>query len=515
MAFATLLLTIAAAAIAYFAFSFSRQRAINHVDLTYAQTHHCQPAPVLEAMNSSLGLGLLLRTFRVAKEQRLLHFFNDLVRSTGIWTFEQRLLGISGIDTFEPGNVEAVLSTQFEDFDLGERRKVFFALLGDGIFTQDGAAWAHTRALLRPAFYQQNTDRMLDEIDGLVGKMLRDVPEGEEVDFQPLFFRLTLETTMSLLFGKRMEGEDEQRKKLEMDDFAAAFDEAQDWLARRGRLGGLYWLIDGPGFWRSCRTVHRFIDAAIEEALRVKNVNEGETEGYSVLGALLPETQDRKVLREQCLNVLLAGRDTTACLLSWTCRLLASHPQTLTTLRQEITQICGTDPSPPSRAQLKRMRYLDAILKEVLRLYPSVPINSRTASRTTTLPTGGGPDRTSPILIRKGQAVAYSPYIMHRREDIFGPDAAAFRPERWLENDGWLFAEAGWAYLPFNGGRRVCLGQEFALLEAGSVIVGMVRRWTAWKVAGDGEAFPEVGMERQKVTLVVSCAEGCRLEVKS
>ncbi|SMR57253.1 unnamed protein product [Zymoseptoria tritici ST99CH_1E4] len=515
MAFATLLLTIAAAAIAYLAFTVLQRRDINRSDLAYAQAHNCQPAPILEAGSSYLGLGLLLRTFRVAKEQRLLHFFNDLVRSTGNWTFEQRLLGISGIDTFEPENVEAVLSTQFEDFDLGERRKVFFALLGDGIFTQDGAAWAHTRALLRPAFYQQNTERMLDEIDGSVGKMLRDVAEEEEVDFQPLFFRLTLETTMSLLFGKRMEGEDEQRKKVAMDDFAAAFDEAQDWLARRGRLGGLYWLIDGPGFRRSCRTVHHFIDAAIEEALRVKVVNEGETEGYSVLGALLPETRDRKVLREQCLNVLLAGRDTTACLLSWTCRLLASHPQTLTTLRQEITQICGPNPEPPSRAQLKRMRYLDAILKEVLRLYPSVPINSRTASRTTTLPVGGGPDRSSPILIRKGQAVAYSPYIMHRREDIFGPDAAAFRPKRWLENDGRLFAEAGWAYLPFNGGRRVCLGQEFALLEAGSVIVGMVRRWTAWKVVGDGETFPEVGLERQKVTLVVSCAEGCRLEVKS
>lgn len=125
------------------------------------------------------------------------------------------------------------------------------------------------------------------------------------------------------------------------------------------------------------------------------------------------------------------------------------------------------------------MKYLDAVLKEgkffpsyldvcplicallqVLRLYPSVPINSRTATFTTTLPTGGGPHGTSPVLIRKGEAVGYAPYVMHRRREIFGPDAEAFRPERWLENGGRLFSTVGFGYVPFNGGPRMCLGRE-------------------------------------------------------
>jgi cytochrome P450 len=97
---------------------------------------------------------------------------------------------------------------------------------------------------------------------------------------------------------------------------------------------------------------------------------------------------------------------------------------------------------------------------EVLRLYPSVPINSRTANRTTTLPTGGGSDGTTPVLVRKGEAVGYCPYIMHRRQEIFGPDAEAFRPDRWLEEGGRLFSTVGFGYLPFNGGPRVCLGRE-------------------------------------------------------
>ena len=97
-----------------------------------------------------------------------------------------------------------------------------------------------------------------------------------------------------------------------------------------------------------------------------------------------------------------------------------------------------------------------------LRLYPSVPVNTRTVHRTTTLPTGGGPDRSSPVLVRKGDNVAYCIYAMHRRKDFYGDDAEDFRPERW-EEDLPLYhneANASWGYLPFNGGPRVCLGRK-------------------------------------------------------
>lgn len=93
----------------------------------------------------------------------------------------------------------------------------------------------------------------------------------------------------------------------------------------------------------------------------------------------------------------------------------------------------------------------------VLRLYPSVPINSRTALRNTILPKGGGPKGDKPILLRKGMAVGYSPYIMHRRRDLYGPDADEFSPERWQNK---LEKKIGWGYIPFNGGPRVCLGRK-------------------------------------------------------
>jgi cytochrome P450 len=107
-----------------------------------------------------------------------------------------------------------------------------------------------------------------------------------------------------------------------------------------------------------------------------------------------------------------------------------------------------------------------AHLYAALRLFPPVPVNTRTALRTTCLPTGGGKYRSAPVLVPKGCAVAYSVYSLHRRTDLYGDDAEDFRPERWQENLG-LFRDettTRWGYLPFNGGPRQCLGSKWTLV---------------------------------------------------
>lgn len=98
----------------------------------------------------------------------------------------------------------------------------------------------------------------------------------------------------------------------------------------------------------------------------------------------------------------------------------------------------------------------------MLRLYPSVPINSRTALEATTIPTGGGPDGTQPLMIRKGEAVGYSVYVMHRMNKLYGEDADKFRPERWDPDvkNAVNLKNIGWGYLPFGGGPRICLGRK-------------------------------------------------------
>lgn len=95
-----------------------------------------------------------------------------------------------------------------------------------------------------------------------------------------------------------------------------------------------------------------------------------------------------------------------------------------------------------------------------------MPINSRTALEATTLPTGGGRDGTEPLMIRKGEAVGYSVYVMHRLKKLYGEDADLFRPERWDPNEDNAvdLRQIGWGYLPFNGGPRVCLGRKSLFL---------------------------------------------------
>lgn len=210
---------------------------------------------------------------------------------------------------------------RFIDFGLGVRRPTFFPLLGDGIFTQDGAAWKHSRDLLRPQFLS-NRSQNFSEIQKHVEDLIQCVPnDGRPVDLQPLFFRFTLNTTMFLLFGR---SEDSLKMENSNDDadagFANDFNVAQDYLARRGRLGGLYWLISGSEFRRACKSVHSFLDEIIRKSLATDRPGQSSQEKtkYVFLDALIEETKDPIVLRSQLLNVLLAGRDTTACTLSWT-----------------------------------------------------------------------------------------------------------------------------------------------------------------------------------------------------
>lgn len=146
---------------------------------------------------------------------------------------------------------------------------------------------------------------------------------------------------------------------------------------------------------------------------------------------------------------------------------------------------------------------------EGLRLYPPVPLNNREATQTTILPTGGGPDGDSPMLVRKGELVVFSSYVNSRKKNIYGPDAYMFRPERW---EGDELKKIGWAYFPFSGGPRQCLGEDFAMMEISYTIVRILQRFRHIKLP-DGEFNEPVGTEKQQLTLVLSSADGCRVQL--
>lgn len=178
--------------------------------------------------------------------------------------------------------------------------------------------------------------------------------------------------------------------------------------------------------------------------------------------------------------VMMAGRDTTAALLGWCLLRLTLHPDIFTSLRATCLRDFPSD-KQPDFAQLKSCRPLQHFLQEVLRLHPTVPINNRLCVKDTTLPLGGGADQRSPIAVRAGQFVVFSVYVMHRRKDLWGEDALEFKPSRWEQK------VPAWQWLPFLGGPRVCLGQQFALTEAGFLLVRLLREFDGVQAVDEGE----------------------------
>ncbi|KAI5796428.1 cytochrome P450 [Geopyxis carbonaria] len=396
--------------------------------------------------------------------------------------------------TIEPANIKTVLATNFTHFALGPQRyKAFAPLLGDGIFTLDGAAWSHSRALLRPQFAREVISDQATLSRHVTSLLALFPPAGEAFDLQPLFFRLTLDSATALLFGEAVGALHPDADRTQAS-FAKDFHDAQQWLVWRLRFARFH-RFEPAAARRAYARVHKFIDRYVDRALAMppKSTESAESTGpYVFLNELAQATQDPLQLRSQLLNILLAGRDTTASLLGWTFYVLARHPAVYARLRREIL---ASDPLT-SFERLKALPYLRHVLAEVLRLYPAVPVNSRTATRDTLLPTGGGPAGTAPVLIPSGARVQWSVFALHRRRDIFGEDAEEFRPERWEERAKSGEKAWGWEYLPFNGGPRICLGQQFALTEAAytvAAVVGRFGRVEPADIEGEGMGGKEGG----------------------
>jgi cytochrome P450 len=190
-----------------------------------------------------------------------------------------------------------------------------FPLFGDGIFTQENVKWKRSRELLRPQF-KCNKYADLEIFRKAVDNLIDAIPEQEVVDLQPLFFRLTLDLTTEFFFGVSINSVGKPESTGETN-FANAFNVAQDYIARRIRWHGLHWFIGGEKFTKACKDVYCFADQIIDQHLTQGHQNKGHGKRSVFLDLLAQRTQDRTEMRSQIINILLAGRDTTASTLSW------------------------------------------------------------------------------------------------------------------------------------------------------------------------------------------------------
>ncbi|KAK9458880.1 cytochrome P450 [Lipomyces oligophaga] len=486
------------------------------------------------AKDATRGIGIrdFYQTAVALKNDTLLQFMFENHRKVEAMTFLGSLLGTKNIVTCDPENIKAVLATNFSDFVLGQRSVAFEPTLGRGIFTLDGTGWSHSRALLRPQFARsQVSDTAMFEQH--VERLIAALPRSSNVacDIQKLFFRFTLDAATDFLFGESVDSlrlaeqtlDDKQdlpppaispksgdRKRsiskarmtvlgydTSKQGFAAAFNEAQMHITFRVLLQGFSWIYSPPSYRRANMTVHNFVDYYVNRALenyQLGKSTETIAKRYVFLDALVQDTQDPQTLRDQLLNILLAGRDTTALLLSAAIMYISRDSSLYRKLRQVILDRFGSKPGTPGKMpmtfeNLKSTILLRNVLNETLRLCPSVPQNFRIACRDTVLPRGGGSDESAPLVVRKGQYVFYSVYVLQRWPEIWGDDADMFRPERWDALKG----QINWEFVPFNGGPRICLGQQFALTEAGYTLARLAQTFESVSCADPNpEEYPKI-----------------------
>lgn len=451
----------------------------------FAREQGCQPVHV--SINKlPWGVDRFLLFFKFKGD-----FLDGLIfarfKNEGVWTYyHTSLFGNHVVHTAEPRNVQALLATSFKDFEIGDiRHKQFGPLLGYGIFTSDGPAWEHFRALLKPQFSREQISD-LDAIERHLQRLfavLRTKDDGwtEDLDLEDSLNRFTLDVATEFLYGRSVNsqlaalnekasiggetaGDTPYVPASAEEEFSTAFNVSQKMLLWRIRMQDLYWLMNSKEFRKACAICRHFIDDYVAIALDPKRlaaekaarVADGSKEKYVLLDALAETTQNPNELRDQLLQILTAGRDTTASTLSFALLLLGKHPEVWREVRDEVLGIFGPEEQGDeiTFAKLKSARYLQYVINETLRLYPVAPLNNRFAVRDTVLPVGGGPDGKGPVAVRKGTLVNFSDYVIHRREDLWGEDALDWKPERWINR------KHGWEYLPFNGGPRVCMGRK-------------------------------------------------------
>ncbi|KAI3618141.1 alcohol dehydrogenase [Moniliophthora roreri] len=471
------------------------------------------------------GILTLLRAVRNFKAEYIADGLQNKLDRIG-YTFNMRILFKDRIVTCEPEYIKALLATRFDEFEKGwsliyssiafsdsrvsgeTTRTTFSSLLGTGVFAADGELWKFHRSITRPFFSKDRIshfDIFDRHADVAIAQMKKRFGEGYPVDFQDVVSRFTLDSATEFLFGKDVQTlsgtlpypfysslanvstdlSDEIRNK-----FVQSFNGAQNATALRARFGDEWPLFE---FWKDktkekMKDVNRFLEPVLTEALQRQRgkggihklgVDREVKEGETVLDHLVNYTDDPVILRDEIMNLAVAGRDTTASILTFTVYMLSQHPKIFRRLREEIFTKIGSS-RRPTFDDFRDMKYLRAVLNEVLRLYP--PVQSKAG---VVLPSLEG---KKPFYIPPETRVAYGVFIMHRRTDLWGPDALEFDPDRFLDERLHKYLTPNpFIFLPFNAGPRICLGQQFAYHEASFFLVRLLQQFCSIRFSEEAQ----------------------------
>ncbi|KAF7934054.1 uncharacterized protein EAE97_008414 [Botrytis byssoidea] len=450
---------------AFLLYTISNQRVTRNKT---ARQYNCDIPLTYPHLDPIFGTDLKFQEIQQSLRHQRIAFSASLHKKYGE-TFEVINLGTSSLRSIDKENIQAVYSTNHDDWGYEPSRlSVMGPFCGRGFITTDGDTWQKARALLRPTFSKSNISD-LSAYRVAVEQFLRNIPDDgyTTVNLQPLLANLYLETSLNFLIGILLDtsNEDERKKATE---FIKAFNTSMIGMGVSFLIGPLKFLIPRSLTTVAHKQVYDYIDVLVDKALEKAREepaykdNSNAPLQKSLLEGLAKQTDDCMEIRQNIIQGMMAAQGTTYVLISNTLFLLSRNPDIYERLRDEVRYL-DLEASFQLFDLLLDYVFLQNILRESLRIYPVFPIMNHIALRDTILPRGGGTNGKSPIFAPKGTTIYTNQYALHRDEKVFGNDVESFNPDRW---DSFNCKPTSWEYMPFGGGLRACVGQQKVLGKA-------------------------------------------------
>lgn len=361
------------------------------------------------------------------------------------------------VNISEPAYIEHVF-THPDIYIKGRDNKTLRFLLGNGLVTSEGEFWLKQRRLIQPLFHKQRLQTFVQKISEKTLAMLKtwEPRAGQVVDVHNEMTKVTLDIVSQTLMSTEVKG-----------DFKKISDALLVIMEGMMRIFKLPWWIPTPrniGMRRNRAVLDDTIYKIIDD--RRSNNN-----GYDDLLTMLMEVEDadtkermtNKQLRDEVITIFLAGHETTANALSFSLYLLAQHPEIKQKINEELQRVIGENEM--TYENVMKLEYTGWVIKEAMRLYPPVWGITRDAARE---------DVVGGYRIKKGDSIAMSPWAVHRHEKYW-ENPLKFDPERFSPTR--IKNVHRYAWFPFGGGQRMCIGNNFAMMEMQIVLVLMCSKF--------------------------------------
>uniref|UniRef100_A0A8C2FL85 aromatase n=1 Tax=Cyprinus carpio TaxID=7962 RepID=A0A8C2FL85_CYPCA len=410
-------------------------------------------------------------------------FFNQIIEGTN----ENRHLPLAKVWVgpvpflilYHAENIEVVLSNS-RHLDKSYSYRFLHPWLGTGLLTSTGEKWRNRRKMLTPTFHfsilSDFLEVMNEQTDILIKKMQKHI-DGEPFNCFSYITLCALDIICETAMGKKIYAQSNSDS-----EYVQSVYKMSDIISKRQRSPWLWpdWIYkklkEGKEHSRRLRILHSFTASVIKERSKFMSSepDQGARKRQAFLDMLLKTTyEDGKNLshediQEEVDTFMFEGHDTTAASMNWALHLIGSHPEVLKALQAELQEVFGSSDRHVGVEDLKRLRYLECVIKESLRIFPSVPLFARSICETCQI---------NGFKVPKGVNAVIIPYALHRDPRYF-PEPEEFRPERFLpENSKGRHLLCGYAYIPFSAGPRNCIGQRFAMMEEKVVLATILRHF--------------------------------------